>query len=167
MILCSQVGDIVIVEQGDDSNTVRKQNAAGQQSRSRNSLANTKWYVSYIESYAVLTQHRVMSRFCEIRYMYEEEDVQETGSKRSRILRKFFHARWLQHGSQTILQETAHSNSLFWLNECDNVPMECIFAHCDLRKLGLGDDEPPDDGENDNVFFTNGRVWLSHSIYPS
>ncbi|OCH93875.1 S-adenosyl-L-methionine-dependent methyltransferase [Obba rivulosa] len=134
------IGDIVLVEQGEDSNTIREKNAASQHSRSRNSLANTKW-------------------FCKICYMYEKEEVVKSGTKRTRILKKFFHAQWLQHGSQTLLQETAHSKALFWLNECDDLAMECIFGRCNVHILGSADDEPLDDGEEENDFFTNGLTW--------
>ncbi|EMD38163.1 hypothetical protein CERSUDRAFT_122915 [Gelatoporia subvermispora B] len=134
------VGDIVLVEPGEDTNAVREKNAASQRSRTRNHLANTKW-------------------FCKICYMYEDEEVRKSGTKRTRVLKKYFHAQWLQHGSQTLLQETAHSKSLFWLTECDDLQVECIFGHCNLRILGLADDEPLDEGEENNDFFTNGLTW--------
>ncbi|KAL6300510.1 S-adenosyl-L-methionine-dependent methyltransferase [Sparassis latifolia] len=136
-------GDIVIVEKGEDTNQVRERNAATEKARTSNSLANTKW-------------------FCKICYMYEKADTVKSKSKTETVRKKYFHAQWLQHGSQVLLQETAHSNGLFFINECDDLPLECIYQRCNLRLLRSNEDEPPDEpgsgtgGEND---FHAGLTW--------
>ena len=86
-------------------------------------------------------------RFCKNNYFYEKP-----GSKQHK---KLFHAQWLQHGPQTFLQEAAHSRALFWLNECDDLPVECIYSHCNLQPWPLGEAEPLEDTAGpENHFFT-------------
>ena len=76
-----------------------------------------------------------------------------SGSQKS--WKKFFHAQWLQHGSQTILQESSHSRALFWLNECEDLPLECIYSHCNLQPWPINETEPLDDQDGSvNLFFT-------------
>ncbi|EPQ57871.1 S-adenosyl-L-methionine-dependent methyltransferase [Gloeophyllum trabeum ATCC 11539] len=54
--------------------------------------------------------------FCEIQYFYQ------CGPD------KMFHARWLEHGSKTILEELADPSCLFYVNECDDLKVACIFT---------------------------------------
>jgi DNA (cytosine-5)-methyltransferase 1 len=52
-----------------------------------------------------------------------------------------------------MLQETAHSKSLFLMNKCDDNPAASIFRKCNLKMLVPEDEELPDDGEpNSNDF---------------
>lgn len=90
-------------------------------------------------------------RFCEIAYMFEREEQIKHKNGLKTVLRKYFHARWLQHGSQMLLQETAHPNGLFFLNECDDLPIECIYKRCGLHILQPGEPEPMDE-PGDNFF---------------
>ena len=86
-------------------------------------------------------------RFCKINYMFEERD-------RSGKMRKKFHAQWLQHGSQTLLQEAAHSRGLFWLKSCDDLPLECIYSHCRVQPWPRSEPVPLDDCPGElNRFF--------------
>ena len=66
-----------------------------------------------------------------------------------------FHVQWYQHGSQILLQETAHSQGLFLINECDNLSIDCIYQKCNLRVLEPSDEEPlPGLDFENNDFFT-------------
>ncbi|KAI9065405.1 S-adenosyl-L-methionine-dependent methyltransferase [Trametes sanguinea] len=128
------VGDIVIVEPGADEDQTRATNASTHSARCLdNELADTKW-------------------FCRISYMFEERD--ESGARRKR-----FHARWLQHGSQTLLQEAAHSRCLFWLDACDDLPFECIYSHCNVHPWRCGEPAPLDDEPGDANQFFIGPTW--------
>ncbi|KAI1794705.1 S-adenosyl-L-methionine-dependent methyltransferase [Ganoderma leucocontextum] len=122
-----RVGDVVIVNPGEDIHKIRAEHATLTSGWCKNNLATQKW-------------------FCKINYFYEESGPQR---------QKFFHAQWLQHGSQTFLQEAAHSRALFWLNECDDLPVECVYSHCNLQPWPLGEVEPLEDiAEPENHFFT-------------
>ena len=70
-------------------------------------------------------------KFLKIIYLYEG------GGK------KLFHGHWLQHSSQTVLQEMSHPNSLFWLNECEDVPVSTIVQLCCLTKLAGEEPQGP------------------------
>ena len=76
-------------------------------------------------------------RFCYITHFFEHQ------SQRGRT--KMFHGQWFVHGSETILQETAHSRALFLLNSCDSNPINAIYQKCNFRFLELGEQEPFDD----------------------
>ncbi|KAI0077119.1 S-adenosyl-L-methionine-dependent methyltransferase [Panus rudis PR-1116 ss-1] len=85
--------------------------------------------------------------FAKICYFFEKKN------------QKYFHAQWFQQGTRTILQETAHPNSLFLLDECDDLLVDCIFQKCNLRELDVNEDEAsykPTGMHND--FFT-GYTW--------
>jgi len=86
--------------------------------------------------------------------MFEREEVSESKDGSKTVYRKYFHAIWLQHGSQMILQETAHSNGLYFLNECDDLPIECIFRLCDFKVLVPNEleSEPESDAGTDAFF---------------
>ncbi|OSD08481.1 S-adenosyl-L-methionine-dependent methyltransferase [Trametes coccinea BRFM310] len=128
------VGDIVIVEPGDDEDHRRAMNASSHEARCLdNELADTKW-------------------FCRICFMFEERD-------KFGVCHKRFHARWLQHGSQTLLQEAAHSRCLFWLNSCDDLPLESIYSHCNVHPWICGEPAPLDDEPGDPNQFFIGPTW--------
>ncbi|KAF5357987.1 hypothetical protein D9756_001474 [Leucocoprinus leucothites] len=71
--------------------------------------------------------------FCQILYFFEEKK------------KKLFHGQWLVHGSKTILQEAAHSKSLFLINSCETNPVASIFKKCQIRWLEIHEKEPLDD----------------------
>ncbi|KAF8891199.1 hypothetical protein BD779DRAFT_1513769 [Infundibulicybe gibba] len=64
---------------------------------------------------------------------------------RFRNSHQMFHGQWFVHGSKTILQETAHSRSLFLINKCEDNPIASIFSSCTVRMLVPEEDEVPDD----------------------
>lgn len=68
---------------------------------------------------------------------------------------KLFHGQWYTHGSKTLLQETAHPQSLFLIDDCESgLPLASIYQKCNLRELAIGDDEPVDESAaNENNFF--------------
>ncbi|KAF5380878.1 hypothetical protein D9615_004125 [Tricholomella constricta] len=116
------VGDDVMVNPGDDEDTRRAQNAKADASQSPNSYANRLW-------------------FCRICYFFETiVDGQFV---------KMFHGQWFVHGSKTILQETAHSKSLFLLYKCEDNPIASIFKKCKVTMMGSEDLESIDDGQPD------------------
>ncbi|RDX56375.1 S-adenosyl-L-methionine-dependent methyltransferase [Lentinus brumalis] len=124
-----KAGDFVIVQVGDDSDKGRSKNATSAEAWCpSNSLANKKW-------------------FCRINYFFEEP-VEGKG------WRKFFHAQWLVHGSKTLLQEAAHPRALYWLNECDDLGLECIYSACNVTILVHGQPEPLEEvtGPENNFF---------------
>ncbi|KAI0780552.1 S-adenosyl-L-methionine-dependent methyltransferase [Trametes elegans] len=92
--------------------------------------------------------------FCQIAYMYE--------TRRG----KFFHARWLQHGSKTLLQEAANPRVLFWLDECEDQPIGCIYGACNVRRWHHGEPVPLEDSPGDDNLFYIGPTWdsVSHSF---
>ncbi|KAG6876747.1 hypothetical protein C0993_000724 [Termitomyces sp. T159_Od127] len=114
------VGQNVMVVPGDDEDTKRARISETDASQSPNSYANHLW-------------------FCKICYFFEET---VDGKKV-----KMFHGQWFIHGSKTILQETAHSKSLFLLKSCEDNPAASIFKKCNIKMLGPEDAEPPDDGQ--------------------
>lgn len=119
-----QSGDTVAVEKGEDVNEARHKN--GLQNWSSNRLANTKWYSS---SVCYIFYSDLSFRFAKICYMFEIRG------------KKMFHAQWYQHGAYTLLQETAHPQGLFLINECEDQPLECIYQKCNLQVLKARDDE--------------------------
>ena len=72
-----------------------------------------------------------------------------------------FHGQWYSHGSKTILQETAHSKSLFLMNKCEDNPTASIFKKCSVRMIGPEDVEMLDDGKPDANDFHCRYVWYN------
>ncbi|KAH9026772.1 S-adenosyl-L-methionine-dependent methyltransferase [Lactarius pseudohatsudake] len=83
--------------------------------------------------------------FIRICYLFERKGQQ------------FLHGQWLAHGSKTLLQEAAHSNGLFLMNSCDNIPLASIIQKCNLHWLAPDEKEPPEDGFN--RFYCSGLIW--------
>ncbi|EJF66181.1 S-adenosyl-L-methionine-dependent methyltransferase [Dichomitus squalens LYAD-421 SS1] len=122
-------GDVVIVDAGEDERAKRAKHAVSASAWCKNNLATKKW-------------------FCKINYFFEKYEPRLGWQK-------LFHAQWLQHGSQTFLQEAAHSRALFWLNECEDLQVECIYSHCNLQPWPPGEAEPLEDDDGpENLFFT-------------
>ncbi|THH12028.1 hypothetical protein EW145_g289 [Phellinidium pouzarii] len=109
------VGDAVAVEPGRDANRRREANSFLESARTKNELGNQAW-------------------FCTILYFFGEK----TGDK----IQKLFHGRWFQHGSQTILAETANPQGLFLLDQCDSNPVSSIIQKIEIRQLNADDTEP-------------------------
>ncbi|KAI0672839.1 S-adenosyl-L-methionine-dependent methyltransferase [Trametes maxima] len=131
-------GDIVMVEPGHDQDRIRAQNAQSARAQCpSNNFANTKWYAM-------------------ICYMFEQQDS-------AGRLKKYFHAQWLQHASQTLLQEAAHPRVLFWLHECDDLLLECIFSKVNVQEWKPGDIIPPEGTQAEPNRFSVGLTWDSHS----
>jgi DNA (cytosine-5)-methyltransferase 1 len=86
-----------------------------------------------------------LRRFCKICYFFEG------GGKGAKS--KMFHAQWYLHGSKTILQETAHSQSLYLTNTCDDLSAACIFQRCDVRMLEINEMEPIDEAKPESRDF--------------
>jgi len=87
----------------------------------------------------------LLFRFIRICYLFEREGQQ------------FLHGQWLAHGSKTLLQEAAHSNGLFLMNTCDDVPLDSIVQKCNLHWLSADSTEPPEDALN--RFYCSGLIW--------
>ncbi|KAG6851305.1 hypothetical protein H0H93_011741 [Arthromyces matolae] len=120
------VGDDVMVVPGDDENMKRASISKMGASQSPNSYANNLW-------------------FCKICYFFE---TTQNGKKV-----KMFHGHWFIHGSKTILQETAHSKSLYLLMSCEDNPVASIYKKCKITMIGPDGVEPPDEGEPDTNDF--------------
>jgi len=58
---------------------------------------------------------------------------------------KLFHGQWMVHGSKTILQEAAHSKSLFLINSCATNPIASIFKKCQVSWLREPENKEPFD----------------------
>lgn len=133
-----------MVNPGDDSNLKRSQNAKSEAAQSANSFANRTWYFLFMGSFDLYLMSNI--RFCRICYFYE--DVGRNGQPV-----KMFHAQWFEHGSKTQLQETAHPQALYFVQECDNNPAASIFRKCEVDMLIPEDEEPiyldPDSDEFD------------------
>ncbi|EJD02256.1 S-adenosyl-L-methionine-dependent methyltransferase, partial [Fomitiporia mediterranea MF3/22] len=81
-----------------------------------------------------------------IMYFYEVAERKPGRSPRSG---KYFHIRWFEHGSRTILGETANPQALFLLDQCDDNPVETILQKISVRHLSVSDLEPLVISDND------------------
>ncbi|KAJ3984503.1 S-adenosyl-L-methionine-dependent methyltransferase, partial [Lentinula detonsa] len=126
-----KAGDVVMVEPGEDDRKGRQGNYKSQPSQSSNGNANRFWFI-------------------QICYFFEDVD---DGSKQ-------FHGRWLEHGSKTFLQETAHSRELFLTNACADAPATSIYRKCDMKFLGLAEREPEDDTSYEGNSYFCQYTWL-------
>lgn len=117
----------------------RARSALEQRSQARdNELSNKVWFVSRLACILVSnTSH--LCRFCQIMYMFNK-DI----SDRKPVNNPTAHVRWYEHGSKTLLQETAHPYGLFAIAECNDIPLESILGRCDIIRLKPGDEEPND-----------------------
>lgn len=52
------------------------------------------------------------------------------------------HVQWYQAGSGTLLQELAHSKSLYLIDECDSINISALYQKCSVHVLGVSEDEP-------------------------
>ncbi|KAJ3825146.1 S-adenosyl-L-methionine-dependent methyltransferase, partial [Lentinula raphanica] len=125
------IGDVVMVEPGEDDRKGRQGNYKSTASQSINGNANRFWFI-------------------QICYFFEDADDDTQN----------FHGRWLEHGSKTLLQETAHSRELFLTNTCADAPVSSIYRKCDLKFLGLAEREPEDDINYEGDSYFCQYTWL-------
>ncbi|EEB91983.1 hypothetical protein MPER_09571, partial [Moniliophthora perniciosa FA553] len=72
---------------------------------------------------------------------------------------KMFHGQWFQHGSRTILQEVAHTRSLYLTDQCDDNPVASIFRRCSIRYLPPEAIEEEDDCDPTGSDFHCSLMW--------
>ena len=63
----------------------------------------------------------------------------------------YFHGRWFEHGSKTVLAETAHPQGLFLTNDCDDNMVSSILQKCEVIRLRGSEIEPAIMDEQDIV----------------
>ncbi|KAG8875725.1 hypothetical protein FRB97_004784 [Tulasnella sp. 331] len=68
------------------------------------------------------------------------------------------HVRWFTHGTRTILRETAGTNELFLIDECDNIAAEAIVAKFRVEFLPNGRIELEGDRGPNRFFYR--YLWL-------
>ncbi|KAG8856208.1 hypothetical protein FRB96_006520 [Tulasnella sp. 330] len=68
------------------------------------------------------------------------------------------HVRWFTHGTRTILRETAGTNELFLIDECDNIAAEAIVAKFRVEFLPNGRIELEGDRDPNRFFYR--YLWL-------
>ncbi|KAJ7685495.1 S-adenosyl-L-methionine-dependent methyltransferase [Mycena polygramma] len=120
-----RIGDVVAVAPGDDNDHYRAKSERDAAEHCLNKFANNVWFI------------RIMRFFDHVR-------EKENGKPR-----KMLHGQWFTHGSRTILQETAHAQELFLLDECDDIAVATIFQRCDVRFLDVVEGEYPESDEPD------------------
>ncbi|KAL0066508.1 hypothetical protein AAF712_006551 [Marasmius tenuissimus] len=94
--------------------------------------------------------------FCKISYFFD--DPKDIDSQTGKPAKKF-HGQWYQHGSRTILQETAHSRSLYLLASCDDNRIATIFRKCTVKFLEPGQNEEHDDKAHLGAEFHCSLMW--------
>ncbi len=65
-----------------------------------------------------------------------------------------FHAQWFQHGAQIILQELAHPQGLFLIDECEDQPVDSIYQKANVQVLQSTEEELANTPAYCNNFFT-------------
>ncbi|KIK61812.1 hypothetical protein GYMLUDRAFT_260822 [Collybiopsis luxurians FD-317 M1] len=131
-----KVGDVVMVEPGDDARRGREENFKSRPAQSKNGYANRFWFI----------------RIC---YFFEETESRSSFGGAS----KMFHGQWMEHGSKTLLQEAAHSRGLFLTNACADQHVNSIFCKCDVKLLNPGELEVVDDESFDGDQFFCQFLW--------
>ncbi|EKM55273.1 uncharacterized protein PHACADRAFT_184086 [Phanerochaete carnosa HHB-10118-sp] len=137
-----KAGDTVIVEGGPDADRTREKNATTEPAKTGDDIVDKKW-------------------FMKICYVFErQEQVISQYSGPQWILEPYFHGQYYMHGSKLLLQETAHPQALYLIDECDDQQLGCIFQKVDVQELGLQGDEPPflNTGTSTKQFFS-GLLW--------
>ena len=75
------------------------------------------------------------------------------------------HGSWYEHGSKTLLQETAHSSGLFSINDCGDIPLDAIYQLCNISEVGEDDQEPNEETSGiENRFHHHSFVFLFHFV---
>ncbi|KAG9029241.1 hypothetical protein FRB95_005562 [Tulasnella sp. JGI-2019a] len=65
----------------------------------------------------------------------------------------FFHVRWFEHASKTILGECSSPQELFLTDECDQIDARAVVAKANITFLPPGMDEPMDDLNPRDFFY--------------
>lgn len=91
-------------------------------------------------------------RFAKIRYFFEEE---------GEIM---VHAQWFQHGAQIILQELAHPQGLFLIDECEDQPISSIYQKANVQALQSNEEEPINTPSHSNNFFMGCLSYFHKNI---
>ncbi|EJD02255.1 S-adenosyl-L-methionine-dependent methyltransferase [Fomitiporia mediterranea MF3/22] len=99
-----------------------------------------------IEGEGGKTTPRNSSWFGIIIYFFDKTGRRSDGRSKSS---KYFHLRWFDHGSRTVLGETASPQALFLLDKCDNNPVETILQKITVCHLGTDVLEPVVIPDND------------------
>lgn len=55
-----------------------------------------------------------------------------------------FHVQWLQHSTQTMMEELGHPQELFWNDICENVPLGAVIEKMKVHE-SLNPPENPDE----------------------
>jgi hypothetical protein len=84
-----------------------------------------------IEDVAVLKSTEKEPRFGRVMYAFYNR----------KLKKQMLHVRFLCHGKDTILEETAPMKELFLTDECKDLPLEAVLAKCSLQYLDVGTDE--------------------------
>ncbi|KAK7034044.1 hypothetical protein VNI00_012475 [Paramarasmius palmivorus] len=135
-----KIGDVVMVSVNPDDHDDewgQTHNAEFIATRGANAFAENSW-------------------FCRIAYFYDHLtriDPVTNGPV------KMFHGHWFQHGSRTILQEVAHTKSLFLLDSCDNNTVATIFRKCTVKCLSLEENEDMDNFDPMGTDFHYALLW--------
>ncbi|KAG5636823.1 hypothetical protein H0H81_006739 [Sphagnurus paluster] len=116
------VSQDVMVNPGEDDDKDRARHSSSEACQSPNVYANRLW-------------------FCRICYFFEDIVDGEPV--------KMFHGQWFLPGSKTILQETAHSKSVYLLYQCADMPVASIIKECKVKMTAPGDTEIKDDARPD------------------
>ncbi|KAJ7137682.1 S-adenosyl-L-methionine-dependent methyltransferase [Mycena epipterygia] len=124
-----RTGDVVAVKPGTDGNANRASNERSAAKHCINTYANSVWFIQILRFF---------------------------NDKRKG---KMFHGQWFLHGSRTILEQVTHTQELFGLYECDDVPVATIYQKCDVRFLEVGEVEEPDQ------FEPNARNYFYRKMY--
>ncbi|KAJ7175968.1 S-adenosyl-L-methionine-dependent methyltransferase [Mycena filopes] len=136
-----RAGDIVSVNGGEDEDEERVESDKRTADFCANAYARRVWFIR-------------------IEYFFEDLELDRDGEPA-----KKFHGQWLVHGSNTLVQEAAHSRQLFFLEECANILVSSIFRKCSVHYLEVDELAPPDIGdENSTAYFTR-FVWDKDGLY--
>ncbi|KNZ81672.1 DNA (cytosine-5)-methyltransferase 1 [Termitomyces sp. J132] len=71
-----------------------------------------------------------------------------------------FHVQWLQHSTQTMLEELGHPQELFWNDICENVPLGAVIDKVKVHEIS----EPP---ENSDEYFVKFVYDINQATYTS
>ncbi|KAJ7438478.1 S-adenosyl-L-methionine-dependent methyltransferase [Mycena latifolia] len=126
------IGDVVAVAPGPDSNKARAATEQIAATHCVNAYANRAWF---------------------IRIMYFLDEMSH-GTQQ-----KMFHGQWFVHGSRTFSGEFSHSQELYLLPECGDVPVAAIYSKCQVHFFEPGDKEEPD------RFDPQARDYFCRSLY--
>ncbi|KAJ7025347.1 S-adenosyl-L-methionine-dependent methyltransferase [Mycena alexandri] len=135
-------GDIVSVNGGKDADEERAESDLRADSFCVNTYARRVWFI-------------------QIAYLFEDN---KNLDKRGKPLKKL-HGSWLVHGSRTLVQEAAHSQELFLLEECHDIHVSSIFRKCSVRELEVDKLGPLDAADEKSTTYFTRFVWDEDGLY--